>query len=533
MKVDNLLYRFHIENEKHVLSRIQAQNPDWVVEEGICSRCLDYYISELIMSQTILPSIGPQFSYKSLDDFIVLPTSIRINTHPAYTGKGVTICFIDSGFYFHPDLVASHNRIKAAIDLSSMDAIQPFVSEPAIENWHGMMTSVICAGDGYLSKGLYKGVAPDSELVMIKVGDKHNKITDDNLIRALQWVLLNHETYSIKIVNLSITADGAETEIESLINQLIEKEICVVAAIGNNESATIKVPACLKNVITVGGIDDHNRLSASTFTPYHSAYGSVMEFVAKPDIVAPAIWIAAPILPESFESKEAGALFELSKCEKKELKNLFSTFKKAGIIKINYDDSTDDNLILEAIRERITELKLISAYYVHVDGTSFSAPIIAGVIAQMLEAEPLLTITQIRQILFETAVRINSIPSVRQGFGLVQPRKAILKAIKRKNMDLPTQSPIVDTQKKVIRFFLSHECAEQVSVCGSFNNWARDILLMEPTTSGGWVLDIPMLPEGTYRYKFFIDQSVWVEDVLNPLRVPDGYNGFNSVLMIK
>ena len=42
-----------------------------------------------------------------------------------------------------------------------------------------------------------------------------------------------------------------------------------------------------------------------------------------------------------------------------------------------------------------------------------------------------------------------------------------------------------------------------------------------------------MLPNGKYYYKFIIDERMWVEDVDNPNREPDGVNGWNSVLMVE
>ena len=115
--VDKLLYRFHIEDERKVLDRIKINNPQWAELDGICSRCIDYYHVEVVREQRILPEIGPHFPVKSGDDFIILPTPLRVDAHPRFTGKGVTICFIDSGFYPHPDLVAHKNRIKKIIDI--------------------------------------------------------------------------------------------------------------------------------------------------------------------------------------------------------------------------------------------------------------------------------------------------------------------------------------------------------------------------------------------------------------------------------
>src|ERR671921_738368 len=101
-------------------------------------------------------------------------------------------------------------------------------------------------------------------------------------------------------------------------------------------------------------------------------------------------------------------------------------------------------------------------------------------------------------------------------------------------------SPHIDSQKKTIEFFLHKEYAShvslagasQVSLAGSFNNWAQDVLLMKPDEDGLWKIEIPMLPEGRYCYKFFVDDKLWVEDIDNPNREPDGLTGFNSILYI-
>src|SRR4028118_1954297 len=96
-------------------------------------------------------------------------------------------------------------------------------------------------------------------------------------------------------------------------------------------------------------------------------------------------------------------------------------------------------------------------------------------------------------------------------------------------------SPLINTQKKTIEFslhnlpaYISIKGASQVSLSGSFNNWAQDVLLMKPDEEGGWKIEIPMLPQGKYQYKFFVDDKMWMEDISNPEREPDGLTGFNS-----
>ena len=97
----------------------------------------------------------------------------------------------------------------------------------------------------------------------------------------------------------------------------------------------------------------------------------------------------------------------------------------------------------------------------------------------------------------------------------------------------PHASPHINGKKKSIEFYVQHECASQISLAGSFNHWAQDVLLMEPGKNGLWKIEIPLLPAGKYQYKFFVDDKKWLEDVDNPYREPDGFHGFNSILVIE
>jgi 1,4-alpha-glucan branching enzyme len=93
-------------------------------------------------------------------------------------------------------------------------------------------------------------------------------------------------------------------------------------------------------------------------------------------------------------------------------------------------------------------------------------------------------------------------------------------------------SPFVNRRKKRIEFRISVGAASHIALSGSFNHWAHDELQMKPVEEGVWQIDIPMLPRGKYHYKFFIDDRMWMEDVENPLREPDGVVGWNSVLTV-
>lgn len=529
--VHKLLYRFHIDSERAVLERIKKEHPSWAKNDGICSRCVDYFHSQVVKEQRLLPDAGPFFLIKSPDDYIIIPTPLRLDADPQFTGKGVTICFIDSGFYPHPDITATRNRIKAMIDIAD-DANADYKGDASGAAWHGTMTTVVCAGDGFLSNGLYRGIASDAELVLLKVQDSHGKITDANIINALEWVLQHHAAYNIKIVNISLGADVVESytvsKIDMLAEQLIDAGITVVAAAGNDENALIKPPANSLRVIAVGGIDDGNELN-SNIAAYHSSFGKTEDGLMKPELVANAIWIAAPILPgvaEHTEAKQLHASLESNDDA------LISSIHDLYFLQQENFQSHDAAAIRARIVQRIQQTKYFSPHYMHVDGTSFAAPIVCSLIAQLLECNPSLTPANIRQILFSTAMKLSSLPIERQGFGYVHPRKAILKIIKHKTIMKKNASPYVNHRKKTIEFYIHNECAQQISLAGSFNHWAQDVLLMQPGRNGLWKIEIPMLQPGTYRYKFFIDDKMWMEDVENPWREPDGFIGWNSVLQV-
>ena len=93
--------------------------------------------------------------------------------------------------------------------------------------------------------------------------------------------------------------------------------------------------------------------------------------------------------------------------------------------------------------------------------------------------------------------------------------------------------PVIDSRKKTIEFHIRHTCASQISLAGSFNHWAKDELKLKPGTRDTWKIRIPMLPKGKHYYKFFIDDRMWVEDIDNPYREPDGVTGWNSVITVE
>ena len=70
----------------------------------------------------------------------------------------------------------------------------------------------------------------------------------------------------------------------------------------------------------------------------------------------------------------------------------------------------------------------------------------------------------------------------------------------------------------------------QAAVAGEFNNWsATENLMHDSDRDGAWTTQISLDP-GEYEYKFVVNGAQWIPDPENPVQVPDGWNGYNSVM---
>ena len=360
----------------------------------------------------------------------VLPTPLRMNADERFTGRGVTIAFLDSGFYAHDDLTKPENRIVAYHSIFDAEDDHTSLETTDVASWHGMMTSVVAAGNGYLSGQFYRGIAPDAKVVLVKIG-RTGHIPDEHIQRGLEWILDNREKYDIRVVNISAGGDEERSYLDSSLCQTVERAVreglIVVCAVGNAGMAPghlVLPPACSPSAISVGGLDDQNSLDRAKRGMYRSSYGPTIDGLQKPEIIAPGIWVAAPILPFTPTADQAQLCSELDTASDSELRRIIESYE--GVDK-DFDEARD--LPVPLLRQLITikrrEGNVINQHYKYVDGTSFAAPIVASIAACMLEANPALTPQQVKRILIDTAERVAGIEVERQGWGVVVPRRAV------------------------------------------------------------------------------------------------------------
>src|SRR5213080_2470221 len=387
----------------------------------VCGRCIELFTR----AQRQIESQAAIFEQ---NDF-VLPTPLRMDADERFTGRGVTMAFLDSGFYAHPDLTEPRNRIVAYHSIFAEEGDETSLETTDVASWHGMMTSVVAAGSGALSNGFYRGIASEANVVLVKIG-RTGRISEDQIRRGLEWVLAHHEEHNIRIVNISAGGDFDESYLTNKLSQTVERcthqgltVVCAVGNAGHIPGHPVLPPASAPSCIAVGGLDDQNSMDRARRGMYRSSYGPTIDGLQKPELIAPGIWVAAPILPKTPTAEEAELYSQLNSLSDDELRTAIELHE--GVDK-DLDEAA--RLPIPLLRQLITiklrEGNVINEHYKYVDGTSFAAPIVSSIVACMLEANPRLTPQQIKRILIDSAERVHDIEVDRQGWGVVNARRA-------------------------------------------------------------------------------------------------------------
>ena len=405
---------------------IHANAPDSMDFQAVCARCARLFerAKDQIFNDAAM----------NKDGSFVLSTPLRLDSDERFTGKGVTIAFLDSGFYPHKDLTEPHNRILAYQNMTTTDGEVASLNQPDVASWHGMMTSVVAAGNGGLSNGFYRGIAPEANVVLVKLA-RTGRITEQNIQDGLEWILQNRTKFDIKIVNISAGGDFEQSYLHDSLSKTVEEcvaqgltIICAVGNAGHLPNHPVFPPASSPSAIAVGGLDDHNSINRAKRGMYRSSYGPTMDGLQKPEIIAPSIWVPAPILPDTPTAQQAELLEKLDKAGDDALHEII---RASPNLEPELDAALDRPayMLRQIIALKIRRENVITRHYKYVDGTSFAAPIVSSVVAQMLEANPNLTPQKIKRILISTAERLPHYEVDRQGWGVIDPRRAVEMAV--------------------------------------------------------------------------------------------------------
>jgi serine protease AprX len=489
----------------------------WERDDGACPACVQESLLRTLLDnghEALHRSAQAVWPLDAESAFGALPTPLRLHAHPRFRGRGVTIAIIDSGFASHADLVMPQNRVRAWVD-ASRDPVAfrlfapderpdwPGANASCTWMWHGTMTSVVAAGNGFLSNGLYRGLASEADVVLISAREPDGRISNTTIVRALEWLRIHGPALGVGVVNLSVSGDPVVFGEPDIVNEAVAAldalGMVIVAAAGNSGERRLVPPASAPRAITVGGIDDNNSFDHEAIRLWNSNYGTTQDGLPKPELVAPSMWVAAPVLPGSPVALRAAELFRVRR-----------EGQRAGDVEID-------------------SLKLITEHYQHVEGTSFAAPVVASTVACMIEANPHLTPSIVRDILRRSATPVSGAPSERQGAGALEAGRAVAAAASESHRML-TPSPAHGPDG--VSFHLHDHDASAVHVGGSWDDWESPGIPLSSCAPGWWRSAPVRLGKGRYAYKFRIDQSIWIDDPANTRKQPDGVGGFNAVFEI-
>ncbi len=149
----------------------------------------------------------------------------------------------------------------------------------------------------------------------IKASIDDGRILGKHVANAIRFPL-RFPNLGIRILNVSLgvrSDDPDVADVEAAVREVVAAGIAVFAAAGNEPGAFPNAPGSCPEAITAGGADDKNAgdETLSGHTHFPSSHGSPHPGVHKPDLLAPAIWLPAPMLPGTLVAREAAPLFQL------------------------------------------------------------------------------------------------------------------------------------------------------------------------------------------------------------------------------
>ncbi len=214
-------------------------------------------------------------------------------------GQGVGVAVVDTGIAASDDFVTlGKNRVVARVsrDGSTGDGYG-----------HGTHVAGLIGGDGSLSSYRNVGVAPLVNLVDVKVGASDGSASVGDVIAGLQFVLENQAAYNIRVVNLSLRSDTAQSyttdPLDAAVELLAFRGILVVVAAGNtgtDADAVSYAPANDPFVLSIGAVDDRTTPDFMDDTvPAWSSRGVTQDGFAKPDLYVPGRHLISVLSPNS------------------------------------------------------------------------------------------------------------------------------------------------------------------------------------------------------------------------------------------
>ena len=381
---------------------------------------------------------------------------VMANYSPTYDGTGVGIAVLDSG------LDPAHTAFTVESGSTSRVAYsKDFTGENRTDDpyGHGSHVASIAAGNGQVSNGAYRGVAPNAKIVSLRVLNSQGRGTVSQLLAAIDWIKSNRTAYNIRVVNMSLGTSAVDSyAVDPLclaVRSLADAGIVVVAAAGNEgkDGSGTKIygqvhsPGIDPSVITVGasntfGTDARNDDVVATYSSrgptrafWTDAFGvRHYDNLIKPDVVAPG--------------------------------NRIIDAQSSGNLLVQQNPTLDANVSGSTAREQM-----------YLSGTSMATPVVSGAAALMLQANPTLTPNLVKALLMYTAQQLPGFNTFEQGAGQVNLEGA-MRLARLVRTDLSSSTPVGTTM------LTGSFSSQQTTIAGWQFNWAQGIVLDQTFATG-------------------------------------------------
>jgi serine protease AprX len=431
-KLRNLLKRHNVEIKERFqeLGSLALELPVSAVEELAASNLTSYIsLDRDVRSLQLLgiDLLGADGGVGHLENTTGALEMRAQSGNSGIDGDSIGIAVIDSGLFRDHDVM---DRIVYEKDFTGdgKGTLDKFGHGTHVT---GLITtkndSQLLGNDGYTR---YKGIAPDANIINLRVLNGVGTGSVSTLIKALNWILepvnplypsgdKNNKKYNIRVVNMSLGTYAIDSYKNDPLcraaRRLVDAGIVVVAAAGNNGKDSsgqklygrIHSPGNEPSVITVGatntyGTDGRNDDTITTYSSrgptrsYTTEANGFKRFdnLIKPDLVAP----GNKLIAAEAATKE----------------------------RINGRDEIVPNYLLannpelRAVNDSDYRRRLM-----RLSGTSMAAPIVSGAAALLLQANPKLTPNMVKMILMYTAQPIPGANMLEQGTGQLNIEGAV------------------------------------------------------------------------------------------------------------
>jgi serine protease AprX len=303
------------------------------------------------------------------------------------TGAGVDVALIDSGV----TPVQGLNNPGQVFNGPDLTEESPNPATATLDTFgHGtFMAGIIAGHDPGVNPATnksnttdYLGVAPGARIVSVKVADGRGRTDVSQVIAGIDWVVEHaHDPgMNIRVLNLSFGTDSSQTyQLDPLAfatEVAWQAGIVVVVSAGNagTSQGRLTMPAADPFVIAVGASDMNGH--SSSYNAIVPAFSSRGDGVRNPDLVAPGVHVQGLRVPGSYIDTMFGATGR------------------------------------------------INDRFFRGSGTSQSAAVVSGSVAELVQRFPNLTPDQVKGMFVGTAVKLRAGAIEAQGAGMININRA-------------------------------------------------------------------------------------------------------------